>query len=401
MLLAVVCLAGMLALPAAAEDKVTAKPQFRALWIPRWELVDPAWTGKMVDDAARAGFTDLFVQVDGRGEAYYRSDILPQAEGLAPGYDPLSLVIEEATRRGLAVHAWVNAFTIGLPGRKPASPFHPLNRHPEWVTYDSKGASLLAWPPEKAKNLVGYYLDPGLPEVQAFVVSIVGELVQRYPLAGVHLDYIRYPGKDYGFHPLSRAIFRASTGLDPLETVPAAPSAAPGADKVVSDRLRVASIRWDQWRRDQISALVRRVSLAVRGARPETRVSAAVFPDLGEAVEDKMQDWPAWLASGDLDFVMMMAYTKDTGLVLRQLERARTAVPGATVYAGLGAYKFGTSHEEFLRQVQEVLLANPAGVALYSYQSMLDMPKVFDALSSGLFSDGKSIQHPDQTVSAK
>jgi uncharacterized lipoprotein YddW (UPF0748 family) len=113
-----------------------------------------------------------------------------------------------------------------------------------------------------------------------------------------------------------------------------------------------------------------------------------------------MQDWPAWLAAGDLDFVIMMSYTTDTGLLLKQLDRARSAVPGAKIYPGLGAYKFGASDADFLKQVGDVLTASPEGVSVYSYQSLLEMPNALGALSAGPFWDGKSNQNPVQTAPA-
>jgi uncharacterized lipoprotein YddW (UPF0748 family) len=208
---------GSLAGPVVALPARAAAPPFRGLWVPRWGLTDPAWVDRMVDDAARAGFTDLFVQVDGRGEAYYRSELLPPAEGL-DGYDPLAAILKLGHARGLQIHAWINAFTVGLPGRTPPSALHPLNAHPDWVTHDAKGQSLLGWAPDRAqRNLVGYFLDPGLRPVQDFVAAVVAEVAERYPVDGIHLDYIRYPGTEFGYHPSVRAEFAERYGSDPLD----------------------------------------------------------------------------------------------------------------------------------------------------------------------------------------
>ncbi|MDI6870666.1 MAG: family 10 glycosylhydrolase [Bacillota bacterium] len=344
----------------------------RGLWVPRWGLTDPQWVERMVDDAARAGFTALFVQVDGRGEAYYRSSILPPAEGLGE-YDPLASVLALARPRGLAVHAWINAFTVGLPGRRPASAAHVVNAHPEWITYDAAGQSLLAWPAERAqRNLPGYFLEPGLPAVADFVAAVVGEVAERYPVDGIHLDYIRYPGPDMGYHPAVREEFAARHGADPLTLEPSSP-------------LRAV---WDDWRRQQVSNVVRRAAAVARLSRPGILVSAAVFPDLNEAVKLRYQDWPRWVLEGDLDFVTPMAYSASTAEVESLLLAGWQAAPPQAVYPGLGAYKFGKDADAFVNQVKAILAHGPSGVMVYSYQALQEMPGVLGLLAAGPFAPG-------------
>ncbi|MGE5554608.1 MAG: glycoside hydrolase family 10 protein [Betaproteobacteria bacterium] len=355
-------------LPVQAEGL----PPLRGLWVPRWCLNDPGWVERMVDDAARAGFTALFVQVDGRGEAYYRSDILPPADGLS-GYDPLAAILHLAHGRGLAVHAWINAFTVGLPGRRPASANHVVNAHPEWITHDATGQSLLDWPPERAqRNLVGYFLDPGLPAVADFVAAVVTEVAERYPVDGIHLDYVRYPGPDLGYHPAVRQEFVATYGVDPL-TIDASSPLRP---------------RWDDWRRERVSAVVRRAAAAARSARPGVLVSAAVFADLNEAINLRYQDWPRWVREGYLDFVAPMAYSASTAEVESLLLAGWQAAPPGAVYPGLGAYKFGQDAGAFVGQLNAILAHDPAGIMVYSYQALQEMPGVLGLLATGPFAEG-------------
>ncbi len=352
---------------------LAASPRpLRGLWVPRWDLTNPQWVERMVDDASRAGFTALFVQVDGRGEAYYRSSILPPAEGLGD-YDPLAAILSLARPRGLAVHAWINAFTVGLPGQPPSSAEHVLNNHPDWVTYDDTGKSLLKWPTERARrNLAGYFLEPGLPAVVDFVATVVAEVAERYPVDGIHLDYIRYPGPDMGYHPAMREEFAARYGIDPLKLDPSSPLGPV----------------WDEWRRQQVSAVVRRAAAVARLSRPGILVSAAVFSDLNEAVNLRFQDWPRWVLEGDLDFVTPMAYSSSTPEVESLLLAGWQAAPPQAVYPGLGAYKFGKDGGAFIKQVKAVLAHNPSGVMVYSYQALQEMPGVLGMLATGPFAAG-------------
>jgi uncharacterized lipoprotein YddW (UPF0748 family) len=334
----------------------------------------------MVEDAARAGFTALFVQVNGRGEAYYRSDILPPTEGLGD-YDALAAILSLARPRGLAVHAWINAFTVGSPSQRPSSPNHVQNAHPDWITWDSTGRSLLEWPPEQARrNLLGYYfLEPGLPAVADFVAAVVAEVAGRYPVDGIHLDYIRYPGPHMGYHPAVRAEFAARHGVDPLALDAASPLLP----------------LWDDWRREQVTNVVRRAAAAARVARPGLLVSAAVLPDLGVAVKLRLQDWPRWVREGDLDFVTPMAYSASTAEVQALLAAGWQAAPPQGVYPGLGAYKFGRDGQAFVAQVEAVLARQPAGLLVYSYQALQEMPGVLSLLAAGPFAPAEQpAAHP-------
>src|SRR5512144_741243 len=86
-------------------------PELRGLWVVRTALVSPEAVDRVVDDAAEAGFNALFVQVRGRGDAFYESAIVPRSvllEHQPRAFDPFARLLERARQRQLQVHAWVN-----------------------------------------------------------------------------------------------------------------------------------------------------------------------------------------------------------------------------------------------------------------------------------------------------
>src|SRR5262245_3381523 len=88
-----------------------AAPELRGLWVVRTALVSPASVDRTVDQARAAGINALFVQVRGRGDAFYRSDLAPRSALLdeAPAdFDPLARLLARAHASGLQVHAWIN-----------------------------------------------------------------------------------------------------------------------------------------------------------------------------------------------------------------------------------------------------------------------------------------------------
>src|SRR5262245_60994244 len=148
--------------PVSATPSPTPKPETetretRALWVKRTTMVSQESVRELVRRAKEGSFTDLIVQVRGRGDAYYESSIEPRAEALTrqpAGFDPLALTIEEAHREGIKVHAWINIYLVADLESLPVSRDHPIYRHPEWVMVPrGLGSELYDVPPDSARYL--------------------------------------------------------------------------------------------------------------------------------------------------------------------------------------------------------------------------------------------------------
>src|SRR5262245_2977599 len=109
--------------------------EMRGLWVVRTALTSPESADQVVDQAADAGFNALFVQVRGRGDAFYASSLVPRSvllERQPAAFDPLARLLERARSRGLEVHAWINVLLAGgFVG--PAPRGHVVAQHPDWV----------------------------------------------------------------------------------------------------------------------------------------------------------------------------------------------------------------------------------------------------------------------------
>lgn len=350
----------------------------RGLWVVRHALRDAASIDQVIALAREVGADTLFVQVNGRMEAYYESALLPKATNVAPGFDPLAHVLARAREAGLQVHAWINAFTAGMLTEVPASADHVLNRRPDWVTVDRNGRSLWDYSWQEAQALVpARMLDPGVPEVQRFVVNVVLEVADKYAVDGIHLDYVRYPSRRFGYHPESVRRFAERHGFDPMELEQNAPAfaAANGRDELLR-RLAL----WDDWRRGQVTQLVETLASELRSRG--VLFSVAVGADADDAVTERLQDWPGWMERRLVDAVVVMAYSADTERVEAQVVKAvdlgeRFGVP---VYGGVGAYLLGGDAQLLRRQLAAVREAGAAGAAVFSYGTLVEQPQ----LSQGL-----------------
>lgn len=351
---------------AAAPGPSNGAAEMRGLWVVRTGLTSPASVDRVVDQAVRGGFNALFVQVRGRGDAFYASELVPRSDllhGQPTDFDPLAQLLARARGRGLDVHAWVNVL-LAASFVRPLPPGHVLARHPEWAMIARSAAPAALSAPRDAllaqarlsangDDVEGYYLSPSAPGVSDHLEAVVRELLGRYAVDGLHLDFIRYPSREHDYSRAALEGFRGGPAA-PAELL-AAPSARPEA--------------WDEYRREAVTRLVERLVVTARRARPRALVSAAVVADEAQALHQKHQAWPSWASLGLLDAVCPMTYTPEARLFRAQVEAATArAGPRTAVWAGVGAYRLDTA--EVVERVKVARQAGASGVVLFSHESL-------------------------------
>jgi uncharacterized lipoprotein YddW (UPF0748 family) len=377
-----------IAAPARSSAAARPREDVRGLWVVRTTLASPAGIERMIADAVSAGINTLLVQVRGRGEAYYRSDLEPRAaelDGQPTDFDPLALVIDRAHDAGLRVHAWVNVNLVASATTPPASPQHVARRHPEWlmvprdlartlVATDARAPAyrdaIARWTRGAAAQVEGLFLSPVASAAQDHTVAVLTELVERYPIDGLHLDYIRFPGPEFDYGRLALAEFRESqlAALAPHDV--GRLDAAAGADPAAwAEALPDA---WRDFRHARLTDLVARVAHNAKTARPGLALSAAVLPDSDEARDRKLQDWAAWARAGYFDAICPMIYTTDAAAFVRQLAAVHAAADSTPVWAGIGAYRLPI--QRTIANVRAARREGAAGVLLFSYDSLVSPP---------------------------
>ena len=152
---------------------------------------------RILEQVESMGMNAVILQVRPTSDSFYNSEIFPWSkyltgkQGVSPvgGFDPLAYWIEEAHKRDIEVHAWINPYRITRKtSTEPEHDFmglassHPAIKHPEWVVKHTDG------------NL---YFDPGIPQVMDLIVSGVVELIENYDVDGIHFDDYFYPGTDF------------------------------------------------------------------------------------------------------------------------------------------------------------------------------------------------------------
>ncbi len=317
---------------------------------------------QMVTAARAANFNALIVQVRKRGDAYYNSHIEPKASDIAADYDPLADIITQAHAVGMQVHAWLSVYEVALDSkwsRPAASAIHLA--HPEWLMADRDG-----------KTIVGtgkIWVDPGIPAVREQFVSVVTDVLNNYQVDGIHLDNIRYPVAKYGYNAISVARFKQEQSI----------SEVPEDDDPI----------WCQWRRDQVTALVRDVHAAVVSVRPSVKLSVSGIMKPETAAGFFFQDYEAWLRDSMVDFIIAMLYLTEDKMP-EYASAALAAAHGRHVYAGIGAYRLAP--DLTMKHIVDARAAGAVGFGVYSYHYLgpntptPDLTELQD-LSGGVFSE--------------
>jgi len=352
------CLAG--ATPAAVVYVGTsqigpppAPREFRGLWIATVKDLDwpsrPGLTSfqqkaeliSLLERAKQLRFNAVFLQIRPSCDALYASRIEPWSEYLTgqmgrapePFYDPLAFAVEEAHRRGLELHAWLNPYRARHPAAiSPVSKDHISKTRPSVIR--SYGKSL--------------WLDPGEREVQEYSLSVVQDVVQRYDIDGVHFDdyFYPYPEKDARGRVL------------------------PFPDWASWKRYQDSGgkLHREDWRRENVNLFVMRVSQSIRALKPWVKFGIAPFgiwrpghpPQIKglDAYDVIYADSRKWLREGWVDYLAPQLYwsnePQETSFNALLQWWAGENVQHRHVWPGLDASRVGPgrSPEEILSQVR-------------------------------------------------
>ena len=389
------CLALAAGLLVPAPGGARAPGEVRALWVTRASLTTPASITALVESADQSGFNTLLVQVRGRGDAYFASTLEPRADplaGQAADFDPLGSVITLAHARGLRVHAWINVGLVSSATDLPASRTHIVYRHPEWLMLPRALAFELSQVDPRSpayvgrlarwtraeEDVEGLFASPVPRDAADHLVAVVEDIARRYPVDGVHLDYVRYPNQQFDYSPGALRAFRQD--LDASMTPAERRRFDPNSAAALIAATDTYPERWIGFRRSRLNALVLRMRTAVKASRPEALLSAAVYPDAAEASTRRLQDWSMWVENRWIDVVCPMAYTPDARIFATQIASVRQVAGTQPVWAGIGAYRL--SPGETIDNIMTARRLGASGIVLFSYDSLVHPPRGLEYLTT-------------------
>ncbi|UCG16403.1 MAG: family 10 glycosylhydrolase [Phycisphaerales bacterium] len=290
---------------------VSAQSEFRGFWVDAFHpgFKTTSQINDMVNRAVTGNYNAIVAEVlayqDNAGSghgAYWKSSIVPWASEVAWNFDPLAYLCQQAHAQGIEVHAWLVAYRVSTSW--PPSGNSTIASHPEWIMVPRGNMGT-----GPAPILGKYTLDPGSPEVQEYIISIVQELVGGYPIDGINWDYIRYTQTDAGY-PADLTYTKSS--LARFQDITGYVGTPPSEGEAL----------WDDFRRRTINELVRRARAEVAAIASNPRQPVCHSADLlatGNAPYSfssslayiYFQNWRHWMEMGWLDAGMPMNYKRE------------------------------------------------------------------------------------------
>ena len=141
----------------------------------------------ILDTLEENKFNMLIVQVRSFSDAIYPSELFPSSntlvekEGDPLPFDLLSFLIEEAHKRAIEIHAWINPYRIR--NTMDGSSISIKNPCYKWL-----GSNQVKGIDEK-----GIFYNPASQEVRDLVVAGVEEILKNYDVDGILFDDYFYP----------------------------------------------------------------------------------------------------------------------------------------------------------------------------------------------------------------
>lgn len=320
----------------------TSKPgEFRAMWCHSAYGVKGFTWDESIARLKANGFTAIMPNMLWGGVAYYPSEVLPVAADVASKGDQMAACVAACKKHGVQIHVWKVDWNLG---------------HDVPVAFVEK----LRAEKRLQQSFDGVeqpWLCPSNPENLRLERESLLEVARRYPIDGIHFDYIRYPDAEHCFCPPCRERFEKATG-QPVARWP--------RDVQIKGTRHT---EWVTWCQNNITTLVESASREVRKVRPGIKVSAAVFRnwDVDRAVV--MQDWKLWCERGYLDFVCPMDYTNSDGTYETWVRQQKAWAGPAQLYPGIGA---SSSHsaltpDQVINQIEITRRQEAAGFIIFNY----------------------------------
>ena len=339
-------------------DALGPRYEVRAAWLTtlsgldwprtRGEAAQKAELCRMLDALQQTGVNVVLLQTRVRGTVIYPSALEPWDACLSgsagkPAWDALAFAVDECHRRGMELHAWVVCFPIGKTRAVAA-----LGKQ-----------SLPARRPELCRRAGDEWLmNPGVPATADYLAALCSEMVARYDIDGVHLDYIRYPERGIPFDDAST--FR---------------------------RYGRGSLR--AWRTANVTRCVERIYSAVKRLKPWVKLSCSPVGKYADLPRQSSMGWNArdavfqeaqeWLRRGQMDWLLPMMYFDGQHFYPFAADWQAEA-SGRVVAPGLGIYLLDKREKDWslaqvTRQLSYLRRLGCGGAAFFRTRFLLDNQK--------------------------
>lgn len=358
-------------------SQMTAPQENRAVWMTNYGASLMYYSTRLdevVANLAKHHLNTLYPAVWNRGYTLHHSTVAKQAGGvprdrltslpLLPFQDSLRELTHQAQRQHLRLIPW---FEYGL--------MMPVNsaiarQHPDWLTTNLAGETVtggVLTPPSNPllrplwhlqKEAAGAnqgWLNPFHPAVQQFLIDLIVEVVEHYPVDGIQLDDHFGLPIEFGYDAYTQELYQRDHGGQAPPPNPADPN-------------------WMAWRADQITLLMERIAASVKVANPDAIVSLSPNPPTF-AYDQYLQDWTRWVSLGLLNEGVVQVYRDDLTALEASLYNGGFSGLNQQLPISIGLYTGPAGQAKPVEQIQQELAAVQAagyqGVSFFCWETTL------------------------------
>lgn len=335
--------------------------QNRAVWYRSSEKSDEE-VKAVVEKLAKLNVNAIYIETWYEGYCIGKKVDVPGVTTHANNgdYDALDGFVRIAHEYGIEVHSWVHNFFVGHFGDnyKSYNPKFAPEAYEDKYLIDRNGKKHFFY---SENNNYFVFLNPNDRECRDMLIDIYKQLVSKYDIDGLHLDYVRFPelnyGKDdFGYNQDIIDGFAKKTGI----------TADPRNFKNGSAEMKA----WIEYRCNIVTSFIKEVTTAVRDIDSDLWISAATYPDITLSKNTIFQDVVGLADSGCIDEFFSMSYGIEVDTVLISVNNYLKVTDGKTFYsAGIAAFLESTQLS-FAQQLSAVTKAGVDGLSVFSLNSI-------------------------------
>lgn len=327
--------------------------QTRALWLDYYSIINtenPEGLRKAIKELHKKNYNVLIPEVFYQSRTILKDFYkIPQQKELRSWKeDPLEIIIEEAHKYGMEVHAWSWVFAIAHNNTTS----QVMIDHPEWIEKDKYGNTftpkMTAW------------LSHANDDARNWIKKHIMYIVENYDVDGINLDYIRYDSDIMGYDETTIKKYEKETGINPREI----------------EKYTQQEVHWQIWRENLVTSFLKEIYKEIKLKKPEVIVSADVFGSIESSRMVKKQNWANWIENKYLDIIFMMDYDRTLESLSYTLEEQQQYMKNIHIYPGISITSANTPENvnEFLKEITE------QGFSGYAIFSLLHLNRMDDEL---------------------
>ena len=337
--------------------------QSRGLWVTRYTLTSTKNIEDLKSFAIKNNVSDVFLQVRGRSDAYYFSNIEKNHRLKFNNNKQIQDLIGYLKKHNINTHIWINVFLMASSienlGRRKN---HILKTKKNWVDASidfTKLSKTIELTDDLKDNpdLEGIYVLPCFPDLENYYKEIIKELITLFKPAGIHFDYFRLAGKKYGFHPRMRMLFSKERNLN--------------AEYLMRDHNNLELSTFYKIEKEWIDFLNKKFTTFLKTMTKvdkKIKWSVAVKPDPLKAKNEYAQNWQNWINNDIVDFVVPMNYAKNENTFNSRLDSYLKVKNAKKIWVGVASYN--QSFDELKIKLKKVN-DNNLNVSIFSFNDLL------------------------------